>query len=132
MATEYIPERFAILPIQFFPSQVDTPEKELIRALLEDLVVGLVKDVQHAHTNTQAYARLQEDLEFLDESTAYNRYPLSFARCCHALGLSPVWVREGILQRLEQVLSHTSPTIRRHKSTDYKQYAVNTARWRHH
>lgn len=105
-----------LLPTQFSNYAGDhTPEKNLFSALLEDLVVSLLREARLAKHSTRNARLLEEDLCYLrvHEPTRVG----SFDFCCHALGFDDEYVREGILKKLAEADQHPPPIgqLRRHK-----------------
>ena len=108
----------AIFPIQLESSPADTPEKMLLRAVLEDAVVCLKLDLKHCQKK-RGRRLLQEGILWLTDGRA--DYLTSFTSICRALNLNPSWVREGIFNALARSLTDDEPRYLRQRY-----YTVNS------
>jgi hypothetical protein len=78
-----------ILPVQFFAAPTVSPERRLLRAVLED---GLhVIRRQAASPRLRARRVFRETVAWLASDDV--SWPFSFVNACHVLGIDPDWVR---------------------------------------
>jgi hypothetical protein len=100
-----------ILPDQFFSSPYEAyakrPEVSLMRAVLEDAFACFQSQFISTSTRSLRLAR-EAEAWFASDATDW---PFTFVNICMALGLDPIYVRQG----LNQWHSHRPEEIRRKK-----------------
>jgi len=87
-----------------------TAEHRLLAAVLEDAVATLTTDQRRCSKRQQR--------EFRDAFAWMNNYGedsvLSFVSICDALAIDPDYLRQGLLRKIEQLRSGTTPRVKRH------------------
>ena len=108
----------SIFPVQIQSGPRDTPEKMLLRAVLDDAVLCLKRDLRHC-SHRRGRRLLEEGLVWLTDGRS--DYLTSFTSICRALNLNPSWVREGIFNAMARSLTYKEPGYLRRRC-----YTVNT------
>jgi hypothetical protein len=86
-----------LLPIQFANHDTNQGERRLMLAVLEEAVVTFQRNL---HARTRRGQRLFREADEWSRS-ADTSWTFAFENVCHALGLDPEYLREG-LQRLKE------------------------------
>ena len=117
----------AVLPIQFYPDRREGGEKSLLRAVLDDALLCLVRN---SRIDTSRGRRLvQEDLDWLNDSR--DDYPTSFVSICQALDLDASYIRQGIKASLARRLAPDPEHIlRRCHAVQVRGTDTDSERWR--
>jgi len=89
-----------MLPSQFFPAVADSPERALMRAVLQRALDDL-SGVFAGAMGLRARGRLQRETEewFLSEDTTW---PYSFVNICQTLGLDAGAIRKALFSPQRQ------------------------------
>ncbi len=108
----------AVMPCQVEESVRDTPEKALLRAVFDDAIICLKRNLAKAHKSFRHRRLLEEGILWLtdpreDEIT-------TFVALCRVFALEPRVAREGILNQLAASLTTSQPGALR------RCYMVNT------
>src|SRR5678815_1074423 len=117
----------AVLPIQYYPERREGGEKSLLRAVLDDALLCLVRN-SRIDTNS-AKRMVQEDLEWLNDNR--EDYATSFVSICQALDLDVEYIRQGMKDSLARRLAPDPEHIlRRGHSVQVRGASVDSERWR--
>ena len=108
----------AIFPVQLQSGPPDTPEKMLLRAVLDDALLCLKRDLRNCQSH-RGRRLLEEGILWLCDGRS--DYLTSFASICRALNLNPTWIREGIFNAMARSLTYKEPGYLRRQC-----YTVNT------
>src|SRR5678816_3127091 len=82
----------AVLPIQFYPERREGGEKALLRAVLDDALLCLVRN---SRIDSDRGRRLvQEDLDWLNDPR--DDYATAFVSICQTLDIDANYIRQGM------------------------------------
>ena len=86
----------AMVPCQFYPQPYDSPERTLMRAVLEQALDDLTDPrlLQYPSARGRARLRCQAATWFASDDTTW---PFSFANICQTLGLDAGAIRRALL-----------------------------------
>ena len=117
----------AVLPIQFYPERRECGEKSLLRAVLDDALLCLVRN-SRIETNS-ARRMVQEDLDWLNDNR--EDYATSFVSICQALDLDVDYIRQGMKDSLARRLAPDPEHILRRSHSVYVTGSdTDSERWR--
>src|SRR5262249_46122411 len=86
-----------LLPAQFCPGVTDSPERALMRAVLQRAIDDLAAPQLLSYQGARGAAKLQRDTAawFASEETSW---PYSFVNICQTLGLDAAALRRALFQ----------------------------------
>jgi len=117
----------AVLPIQFYPERREGGEKALLRAVLDDALLCLVRN---SRIDSHRGRRLvQEDLDWINDNR--QDYATAFVSICQALDLDVDYIRQGMKASLARRLAPDPEHIlRRCHSVHLRGTDTDSERWR--
>ena len=82
-----------IVPSQYFDHRIDSGEKRLMLAVLEEAVATFQR---HIHDDTGRSGRPFRDVEEWFHSKESLSWPFAFENVCHTLEIDPEYLRRGL------------------------------------
>jgi len=122
-------DRFSLLPDQFYDSGYHSGSLDLVFAILDDLLVSLLRETVTVRPNRRTKRLLAEDMDYL---LSNELLPFSFLHCCLILDLDMDYLRRGILGKLDEARASPGMMVRRSHQIHYAKERVSAYQRRRH
>jgi len=122
-------DRYSLLPDQFYTPGYHSGERDLVFAIIDDLLVSLLREIATVHPTGRTRRLLAEDMDYL---LSNELIPFSFLHCCLILDLDMDYLRRGILEKLDEARASPGMMVRRSHQIHYAKERVSAYQRRRH